>query len=117
MNQSPIEHSGASDVVGMAFLILLAAMACGWIFRLLILRMLRIRFPREFAELGEPSNRQIVSLSPRLQELHIRFWKYLWGGKVFLINDRHLSFLAWVALISDIAVAGSVVVLVWLASK
>jgi hypothetical protein len=116
MNQSAIEYSG-NNAAGMAILFLLAAMASGWLFRLLLLRVLRNRYPQEFAELGQPSSRQLVSLSPRLHELHIKFWKYLWGGKVFLINDKRLSNLARVALISDIAAAGSVAVLFWLAWK
>jgi hypothetical protein len=117
MRQSAIEYTDVSHAVGMAILVLLAAMGCGWLFRLLILRMLRSRHPQEFADLGQPSSRQLVSLSPRLQELHIKFWKYLWGGKVFLNDDKRVTNLAWLALVSDAAVAGSVAVLFWLAWK
>ena len=92
-------------------------MSTSWLFRALLLKTLRTRHPDEFADLGYPSNRQLASLSPRLHDLHIKFWKYLWGGKFFLIKDKHVSSLAWVVLISDIALAVSVVAIFWFARK
>ncbi len=100
-------------MTGVAIVIILLAMGCGWLFRNLLLRVLRERHPREFAALGQPTSQQLASLSPRLQELHIQFWKYLWGGKIFLIKDRLVASLAGAALIADAALIGGVVIFLW----
>lgn len=100
-----------------AILVLLGAMGCGWVFRRLLLGSLRSRHPGEFAALGQPSSRQLASLLPRHQELHLRFWKYVWGGKAFLLHDRRVSSLAGAALISDVAVAGGFIALLWFAAN
>ena len=104
---------GAGATTGAAVLVLLAAMAGSWIFRSLLLGMLRTRHPEEFAQLGHPSRRQLDSLSPRHGDLQVRFWTYLWGGKVFRIGDRRVAVVALAALISDIALVGSVAALFW----
>jgi hypothetical protein len=104
-------------MAGVAITIILLAMGSSWIIRGLLLRQLRDRFPDEFAALGYPSRRQLESMLPRYQELHIRFWKYLWGGKVFLVNDKLVSSLAGAALLADIALAGGALVLLWSAGK
>jgi len=104
-------------VKAVAVLGLLAAMAGGWAFRTFLLRTLRTRHPQEFAALGSPSRRQLASLLPKHQELHLKFWKYLWEGRAFRVNDRLVSGLASAALIADVALAGSVVLLFWSAGK
>jgi hypoxanthine-guanine phosphoribosyltransferase len=98
---------------GVAIVIIIAAMAGSWLFRGLLLRTLRTRHPPEFAELGRPSYRQLASLFPRYREMQIRFWKYLWGGKVFLVDDRLVSGLAGAALLADVALAIGVALLLW----
>lgn len=98
-------------------LILFAAMAGSWLFRFALLRALRVRHPVEFAALGEPSSRQLESMLPRHQEMHLRFWKYLWGGSIFLLGDRLVSGLAMAARLSDVILAVSAVALFWLAAK
>lgn len=99
-----------------AVLTILIAMAGGWLFRRLLLRALQQRHPHEFEGLGHPESRQLASLSPRHKELQIRFWKYLWEGKVFLLKDRQVSRLAWAALLADVALAVGVAALVWFAA-
>jgi len=98
-------------------LILFAAMAGSWLFRFALLRALRVRHPVEFAALGEPSSRQLESMLPRHQEMHLRFWKYLWGGSILLLGDRLVSALAMAARLSDVILAASAVALFWFAEK
>jgi hypothetical protein len=104
-------------MTGVAVLIILVAMASNWLFRSLLLGALRSRHPREFAELGHPSSRQLASLFPRYRELQLRFWKHLWGGKFFLIKDRLVSGFAWGALIADVALVAGVIVFLWSPGK
>ncbi|MBL0142949.1 MAG: hypothetical protein IPP91_12820 [Betaproteobacteria bacterium] len=104
-------------VTGVAVLILLAAMASGWMLRALLLRTLRTRHPREFEALGNPSARHLSSMLPRHNEMHVQFWKYLWEGKVFLLKDDLATGLAWAALTSDVTLVASVVLLFWSAWK
>ncbi|MHB1429819.1 MAG: hypothetical protein ACYCVW_14075 [Rhodocyclaceae bacterium] len=94
---------------------ILLAMGCGWLFRNLLLRVLRERHPDEFAALGQPTSRQLASLSPKLHELHLGFWKYLWGGRVFQVKDSMVALLAVGALLADAALIVGVVVFLWLA--
>jgi hypothetical protein len=108
--------SGNQAIAGLAVLTILIAMACGWLFRRLLLRALQQRHPDEFEGLGHPDSRQLASLAPRYKELQIRFWKYLWEGKVFRLGDRHVSRLAWAALIADAVLAVGVVALLWYAA-
>jgi len=91
-------------------------MAGSWLVRGLLLKLLRNRHPYDFAELGHPSNRQLASLLRRDQELQIQFWKYLWGGKIFLVNDKLVSGLAVTALIADVALVVGVIMLLWSAA-
>ncbi len=100
-----------------AITIILLAMAASWIIRGLLLRLLRNKHPAEFAALGYPSRRQLDSMLPRYQELHIRFWKYIWGGKAFLVNDKFVSSLAGAALLADVALAVGALALLWAAGK
>lgn len=99
-----------------AVLTILIAMACGWLFRRLLLRALEQRHPHEFEGLGQPDSKKLASLSPRHKELQIRFWKYLWEGKVFRLEDSEVSRLAWAAMFADIVLAAGVVALVWFAA-
>jgi len=103
-------------MAGLAIVIILLSMASSWLIRGLLLKLLRNRHPHEFAELGYPSNRQLASLFPRDQELQIQFWKYLWGGRIFLVNDKLVSSLAASALIADVALVVGVIILLWSAS-
>ncbi|MDP2108876.1 MAG: hypothetical protein Q8J67_07495 [Rhodocyclaceae bacterium] len=103
-------------MTGIAIVIILLAMGSGWLFRHLLLRVLRERHPDEFAALGQPTSQQLASLSPKLQELHLRFWKYLWGGKVFQIRDRLVTGLAAAALLADAALIVGVAIFLWHAS-
>ena len=102
---------------GLAVLILLVAMAGSWLSRALLLRALRLRHPEEFAALGQPSGRQLESILPRHQNLNLQLWKYLWGKKVLLLDDRHVPKLAWIARFSDTALAASMVALFWVAGN
>jgi hypothetical protein len=102
-------------MAGIAIMIILVAMASSWLLRGLLLKLLRERHPEEFADLGFPSNRQLASFYPQYREMQIRFWKYLWGGKVFRINDNLVSGLAWSALIADTALAVGALLLLWAA--
>lgn len=102
-------------MAGLAVLTILIAMGCGWLFRRLLLKALQQRHPHEFESLGHPDSRQLASLSPRHKELQIRFWKYLWEGKVFRLEDSQVSRLAWAALIADVVLAAGVAALLWLA--
>jgi len=104
-------------MAGAAILFILAAMGGGWLSRELLLATLRTRHPDTFAELGQPSSRQLESLLPRYQELHLQFWKYLWGGKVFQLADPRVTALAWVARISDVALGGAVAAFLWIAAQ
>ncbi len=102
-------------MAGIAVVIILVAMASSWLLRGLLLKMLRNRHPEEFADLGFPSNRQLASFYPQYREMQIRFWRYLWGGKIFRVNDNLLSSLAWAALIADIALVAGALLLLWVA--
>ena len=102
-------------MTGIAIVTILLAMGGGWLIRNLLLRVLRERHPDEFAALGQPTSQQLASLSPKLQELHIQFWKYLWGGKVFQVKDSVVSILAVGALLVDAALIVGVVILLWFA--
>jgi len=104
-------------VTGVAVVILLAGMAGGWIFRRLLLGRLRDRHPSEFAELGQPSDKQLDSILPKYREQQIQFWKYLWEGRAFRLNDRLACGLAVAALVSDVALAAGLLMLVWSAGK
>ena len=101
-------------MTGITIVAILAAMGGGWLFRNLLLRILRRRHPDEFAALGQPTSQQLASLSPRLHELHIRFWRYLWGGKVFQVKDGMVSILAVGALLADATLVVAIVVFLWL---
>ncbi len=92
-------------------LVLFSAMAGSWLFRFLLVRALQRRHPADFAAIGEPTSRQLESLLPRHQEMHLRLWKYLWSGRAFLLGDGLVSLLAAATLLSDLAVAGSVAAL------
>lgn len=102
-------------MTGIAIVTILLAMGCGWLCRNLLLRVLRERHPEEFAALGQPTSRQLASLSPKLHELHLRFWKYLWGGRVFQVRDGLVALLALGALFADVVLIVGVAVFVWLA--
>jgi hypothetical protein len=102
-------------MAGIAVVIILVAMASSWLLRGLLLKMLRNRHPEEFADLGFPSNRQLASFYPQYREMQIRFWRYLWGGKIFRVNDNLLSSLAWAALIADITLVVGALLLLWVA--
>lgn len=102
-------------MAGIAIMIILVAMAGSWMLRGLLLKLLRERHPEEFADLGFPSNRQLASFYPQYREMQIRFWKYLWGGKIFRINDKLISGLARAALIADTALAVGALLLLWAA--
>lgn len=100
-------------MTGIAIVIILLAMGSAWLFRNLLLRALRERHPDEFAALGKPTSQQLASLSPKLQELHLQFWKYLWGGKVFQVKDRLVAILAGAALLADAALIVGVAIFLW----
>lgn len=100
-------------MTGMAIVTILLAMGCGWLFRNLLLRVLRERHPDEFAALGQPTSQQLASLSPKLHELHLRFWKYLWGGRVFQVKDNLVALLAVGALLADAVLIVGVMVFLW----
>lgn len=100
-------------MTGAAIVIILLAMGGGWLFRNLLLRVLRERHPDEFAALGQPTSQQLASLSPKLQELHLQFWRYLWGGKVFQVKDRLVASLAAGALLADVALIIGVAIFLW----
>lgn len=96
-------------------MLILVAMASSWLLRGQLLKLLRDRHPEEFADLGFPSNRQLASFYPQYREMQIRFWKYLWGGKIFRINDKLISGMAWAALIADSALVIGALMLLWAA--
>lgn len=98
----------------MAFL---AGMAGSWMFRRLLLRRLRDRHPSEFAELGQPSDKQLDSILPKYREQQIQFWRYLWEGRALRLNDKPASVLAVAALVSDVALAAGLLLLMWSARK
>ncbi|MDP2171119.1 MAG: hypothetical protein Q8J96_11925 [Rhodocyclaceae bacterium] len=98
---------------GIAIVIILLSMGSGWLFRKLLLRVLQEKHPEEFAALGQPTSKQLDSLSPRLQELHLKFWRYLWGGKVFQVKDRLVASLAVGALLADAALIIGVAIFLW----
>lgn len=100
-------------MTGVAIVTILLAMGSAWLFRNLLLRVLRDRHPDEFAALGQPTSQQLASLSPRLQELHIQFWRYLWGGKVFQVKDKLVTGLATAALLADVALIIGVAIFLW----
>lgn len=103
----------ANATAGMAFVILLVAMGIDALCRILLLNHLREKYPQEYATLGQPSTRQLESLLPRYQDLHLKFWKYLWGGKAFLLKDKPVSSLAAIALLADIVMIACVAVFLW----
>ena len=98
---------------GVAIFIILAGMGCGWAVRQFLITRMRSRHHGEFEALGSPSGRILSSGSPKHSEQHVRFWKYLWGGKFFLLNDGRVSILAAAALVSDAALVAGVVLLFW----
>lgn len=103
-------------MAGVAVLTLLAAMGTSWVVRGLLLRTLQERHPGVFAELGQPSQRNLASVLPRHGDLQVKFWRYLWGGKVFLIRDRQTSMLASIALLADVGLAIGAALLLWSAA-
>ena len=102
-------------MTGIAIVTILLAMGSGWLFRNLLLRVLQEKHPEEFAALGQPTSKQLASLSPKLQELHLQFWRYLWGGKVFQVKDRLVAGLAVGALLADAALIVGVAIFLWFA--
>lgn len=100
-------------MTGIAIVIILLAMGSGWLFRNLLLRVLRERHPDEFAALGRPTSQQLASLSPKLQELHLQFWRYLWGGQVFRVRDPLVAILAGAALLADATLLVGVAIFLW----
>jgi hypothetical protein len=106
-------QTGTNAMAGIAVMVILIAMGCSWMCRGLLLRALRDGHPAAFDELGQPTNRQLGSFLPRHQELQIRFWKYLWGGKVSLTGDRLASALSWILRVSDVSLAAGVLALLW----
>jgi hypothetical protein len=103
----------ANATAGMAIVILLVAMGIDWLCRVLLLNHLREKFPQEYAALGQPSTRQLESLLPRYQDLHLKFWKYLWGGRAFVLKDKFISSLAMIALCADVVMIACVAVFLW----
>lgn len=104
-------------MTGVAVIALLAGMGGAWLFRRLLLARLRDRHPREFAGLGQPSEKQLNSIHPKHHEQQIAFWKYLWEGGAFRLDDGVASGLAAAALVSDVALGAGIVMLVWSAGK
>lgn len=100
-------------MAGIAVVIILVAMASSWLLRGLLLKLLRQRHPGEFEDLGSPSNRQLASFYPQYREMQIRFWKYLWEGKIFRVDDKLVTNLARAALIADVALAVGALLLLW----
>lgn len=98
-------------------LVLLAAMAGGWLCRGLLLRALRARHPLEFEGLGRPSNRNLESLLPKHGDRQLRFWKYIWGDQPLQVADPSVTRLAWAARGCDVAMVASVVVLFMTAGR
>lgn len=98
---------------GQVILVLLTALSGSWLFRFLLVGALRRRHPQAFAALGEPSTRQLESMLPRHQEMHLRLWRFLWEGKVFLLRDWLTSSLAAATLLADLILVGSAAVLFW----
>ena len=96
---------------GVAIFIILAGMGCGWAVRQFLIARMRTRHHREFEALGSPSGRVLSSAAPKHNEQHVRFWKYLWGGKFFLLNDGRVSILAAAALVSDAVLLIGIVLL------
>ena len=98
---------------GVAIFIILAGMGCGWAVRQFLITRMRSRHKSEFEALGSPSGRVLSSAAPKHSEQHVRFWKYLWGGKFFLLKDGPVSALAAAAVVSDAAMVAGVALLFW----
>lgn len=98
-------------LVGIGILVMLAAMIAGWAIRRLLMKRLRDRHPDEFTALGEPTSRKLASLLPRHQGVQVAFWRYLWNGNAFRLNDGLACGLAWAAIACDAAFAIGTVVL------
>jgi hypothetical protein len=104
-------------VTAVAAVIILVAMAGGYVFRGLLLKTLRNKHAHVFAELGRPSNRELASILPRHGDVQIRFWKYLWGQRILLIDDKLVSRLAVAARVADVGLMAGMVLLLWCAAK
>ena len=109
--------NGSNALAGMALMTILLAMGLSWVFRVLLLKQLQSRFPEQFSLLGSPRPKQLTSLLPRHQGIHVSVWKYLWGGAVFQLKDGRLSMLALAALLSDIVLVGGVAFFLWAARQ
>ena len=81
------------------------------------LRRLRGRHPGVFESLGRPSDRQLQSLLPKNTETQLRFWKFLWNGRGFVLDDRYLAALAGGVLVADVALVASAALLFWSARQ
>ncbi len=100
-------------MAGVGIVILLVAMGIDSLCRVLLLNRLREHHPQEFAALGQPSTRQLESLLPRYQDLHLKFWRYLWGGGAFRLGDARVSGLAMLAMFADLVMIACVALFLW----
>lgn len=103
----------ATPAAGVIITVIVAALGLACLFRVLLISLLRARHPDEFAALGSPEPRQLSSLLPSYQHLHLAMWKYLWGAQVFRVKNPLVTTLAVAALISDIVLVGGVAFLFW----
>lgn len=62
---------------GVNITVIAAALGLAWVFRVLLISLLRIRHPDEYAVLGSPKPRQLSSLLPKHQNLYLAIWNFL----------------------------------------
>lgn len=98
---------------GAIIVTIIAALGLAWVFRVLLISVLRVKHPDQFAALGSPTPRQLSSLLPKHQNLYLAIWKYIWGGQAFRLKSPLVSALSVASLASDIVLVGSVALLFW----
>lgn len=96
-------------MTGYAVIALLAGMAAGWALRRMLLKVLRASHPDDFARIGRPTDKQLLSHRPRDREMHLSAWRYTWGGEFRRSGDRRVRALGWSILAADaVMVAGTI---------
>jgi len=86
-----------------------------WVFRSILLRMLRVRHPSVFfSHLGAPRLGQLASRSLSRPKLNLqwRFLKFVWGGEFLRLRDPVITTVGAASFICDVGTLGLLVLLV-----
>lgn len=100
-----------------AVFVLLAGMIAGWALRRATIAVLRDRHPAEFARLGEPTGKQLLSHMPRHREMHLALFRFVWGFEFRAFPDALVRALAWATVLADLAMIAGALLLFFFAAR